>query len=282
MKKKLLIILLVICILSDITGCTKTENPTASTENTISVHYIDVDQGDSILIQVNNKNMLIDAGPKDSRPKLIGYLNNLSIKKLDYVIATHPHEDHIGNMYDIISNFEIGSFYAPKVEASTKTFERMVLALKNKNLKINAIKADDNSIDLGENTTVSVFSPIDNKYDNLNNYSPIIKIKYKNTSFLFTGDAEKEVEGEILKADSNISADVIKLGHHGSTSSTSEAFLKKVNPSVAVISVGKDNSYGHPHSETLSLIKKYDIKLYRTDTDGSIIITSDGKNITKK
>ena len=280
MKKNFLSLLLILCFFSlFIVGCT------SSTENSVSndkmiVHYINVGQGDSILVQVNNKNMLIDAGPKDSKEQLMSYLNSLKIENLDYVIATHPHEDHIGNMADVVNSFHVVNFYAPKVESTTKTFERMILALKNNNLKINVIKADMDSIDLGEGTKVSVFSPNKEKYENLNNYSPIIKIEYGENSFLFTGDAEKEVEKEVLTAGYNISADVLKFGHHGSSSSTSEEFFKKVNPSIGVISVGIDNSYGHPHKETLNLINKNNLTVYRTDLDGNVILVSDGQNIT--
>lgn len=282
MKKKFLSILLILCFFSlFLVGCMSTYEASESKGKMI-VHYIDVGQGDSILIQVNNKNMLIDAGPKDSKEQLISYLNSLNIETLDYVVATHPHEDHIGNMADIVNNYHVVNFYAPKVEYTTKTFERMILALKKNNLKINIIKADMDSIDLGEGTKVSVFSPIKKEYENLNNYSPIIKVEYEENSFLFTGDAETEVEKEVLAAGYNISSDVLKLGHHGSSSSTSEEFFKIVNPSMCIVSLGADNKYGHPHRETLSLIKKNKLTVYRTDLDGNIILTSDGINIYKQ
>ena len=228
----------------------------------MNVHYIDVGQGDSILVQVNNKNLLIDAGPKSGKDDLLNYLSKLKIEKLDYVIATHPHEDHIGNMADIIKKYEIGAFYAPKVETTTKTFEKMVDALKDKDLKINSIKAGINSIDLGTGTKVSIYSPTKDKYDNLNNYSPIIKIQFGSNSFLFTGDAEKEVEKEVLNTNVDLKADVLKLGHHGSSSSTSEEFFRAVSPSIGVISLGIDNSYGHPHKETLKLLEDNKIKIF--------------------
>lgn len=226
--------------------------------------------------------MLIDCGPRSGKDNLFNYLNNLNIKKLDYVIATHPHEDHIGNMADVIRKYDVGAFYAPKVTHTSKTFEKMVDAVEAKNLKINVIKAGTDSIDLGEGTKVSVFSPIQSEYSNLNNYSPIMKIEFGSNSFLFTGDAEKDVEKEVLAKDVNLKADVLKFGHHGSSTSTSEEFFKAVNPSIGVICLGADNTYGHPHKETLNLIKKYNLKVYRTDTDGSIVLVSDGKNISKE
>lgn len=248
--------------------------------NEMRVHYIDVNQGDSILIQVNNKNLLIDSGPKDANEDLLKYLDSLGLSKLDYIIATHPHEDHIGNMSNIINKYDIVKFYAPKVEHTTSSFEKMVESLVNKNLKINVIKAGTNTIDLGKGTKVTVFSPIDDEYDNLNNYSPIIKIEYGNNSFLFTGDAEKEIELEVSK-NTSLKSDVLKIGHHGSLTSTSSTFLNVVNPSIAIISLGINNKYDHPHTKVTSLLNSKDISIFRTDLDGSIILSSDGTQITK-
>lgn len=285
-KKYLLTFLAILLFSFSIVSCglTKFNSNEANNADTnkMFVHYIDVGQGDCILVQVNNKNLLIDSGPKSDRRKLFNYLSGLNLNKLDYVIATHPHEDHIGNMDDIIKTYSIGTFYSPKVESTTKSFEDMVDALKDKNLKVHVLKNNSNSIDLGENTKVNVFSPNKDFYDNLNNYSPVIKIQYGNTSFLFTGDAEKEVEKEILNNNEDISADVLKVGHHGSSTSTSKDFLKKVNPSIAVISVGKDNIYNHPDAITTKLLDESNIKTYRTDKDGTIVICSDGSNISKK
>ncbi|NRT70146.1 ComEC/Rec2 family competence protein [Clostridium beijerinckii] len=285
-KKYLLVFLAILLFSFSIVSCGLTKFNSNKANNAdpskMFVHYIDVGQGDCILVQVNNKNLLIDSGPKSDRRKLFNYLSELNLNKLDYVIATHPHEDHIGNMDDIIKTYSIGTFYAPKVESTTKSFEDMVDALKDKNLKVHVLKKDSNSIDLGENTKVNVFSPNKDFYYNLNNYSPVIKIQYGNISFLFTGDAEKEVEKEILNNNEDISADVLKVGHHGSSTSTSKDFLKKVNPSIAVISVGKDNIYNHPDAITTKLLDDSNIKTYRTDKDGTIVICSDGSTISKK
>ena len=244
------------------------------------VHYIDVGQGDSILIQVNNKNLLIDSGPSSNKKDLLDYLENLNIKKLDYIIATHPHEDHIGNMDTIIKRYNIGSFYSPKVITSSNTFESMISALVDKNLKINVLKKGVKGIDLGKNVEIQVFSPLENiSSDNLNDYSPIIKITFVNNSFLFTGDAEVSTESMIISENNNLNCDILKVGHHGSSTSTSSSFLALVNPSVAIIPVGKNNSYGHPTPEVLSLLNSYNIRTFRTDINGTIIAISDGKNI---
>lgn len=257
-----------------------TQNNNVSSQNKMIVHYIDVGQGDSILIQVNNKNLLIDSGPSSNKKDLLDYLENLNIKKLDYIIATHPHEDHIGNMDTIIKRYNIGSFYSPKVITSSNTFESMISALVDKNLKINVLKKGVKGIDLGKNVEIQIFSPLEDiSSDNLNDYSPIIKITFVNSSFLFTGDAEVSTESMILSENNNLNCDILKVGHHGSSTSTSSNFLASVNPSVAIISVGKNNSYGHPTSEILSLLNSYNIRTFRTDINGTIIAISDGKNI---
>ena len=256
-------------------------NNITNCENKMIVHYIDVGQGDCILIQVNNKNLLIDSGPSSSRKDLLDYLEKLNIKKFDYIIATHPHEDHIGNMDTIIKRYSIGSFYSPKVISSSTTLENMISALVDKNLKVNVLKKGFKGIDLGENVKFQVFSPAENLFsDNLNDYSPIIKITFLNNSFLFTGDAEISTEESVLSENNNLNCDILKVGHHGSSTSTSSNFLTSVNPSVAIISVGKNNSYGHPTSELLSLLDYFNIRTIRTDINGTIIAISDGKNIS--
>ena len=258
-------------------------NDTSNYKNQMTIHYIDVGQGDCILIQVNNKNLLIDSGPSSNRKSLLDYLENLNIKKLDYIIATHPHEDHIGNMDTIIRRYNIGSFYSPKVTHSSTTFENMISSLVDKNLKINILNRGVTGINLGENTSVSVYSPLENLYsDNLNDYSPIIKITFLNNSFLFTGDAEISTENTVLSQNENLKCDILKIGHHGSSTSTSPDFITAVNPSVAIISVGKNNPYGHPTPEIISLLNSLNIKTIRTDINGSIIAISDGSNIKIK
>jgi competence protein ComEC len=276
--KALKIILTISAIIISISFLTQNNN--VNYENKMIIHYIDVGQGDCILIQVNNKNLLIDSGPSSNRKDLLNYLEKLDIKKLDYIIATHPHEDHIGNMDTIIKRYDIGSFYSPKVITSSTTFENMISALVDKNLKINVLKKGVKGIDLGKNTEIEVFSPLENiSSDNLNDYSPIIKITFFNNSFLFTGDAEISTEDTVLSQNNNLNCDILKVGHHGSSTSTSTDFLISTNPSVAIISVGKNNSYGHPTSETLSLLNSYNIRTIRTDINGTVIAISDGKNI---
>ena len=276
-KKLQNISIIILIILSIFLFKSLTNNKVNYNPNEIVVHFIDVGQGDAILIQVNNKNMIIDSGSKTEKDKLVKYLDSINIPQFDYVIATHPHEDHIGNMDYIINNYKVINFYAPKVQANITAFENMAEALSRTNNKINILNSNTNTISLGKNTTVNVLSPNLDSYDNLNNYSPIIKITYGNTSFLFTGDAEEVIEAEVLASPYNIKSDVLKIGHHGSSTSTSEKFLKEVEPKIAIISVGEDNTYNHPAKSTLEKLKA--TTTYRTDLNGSIIITSDGNSI---
>ncbi|NFT92015.1 MBL fold metallo-hydrolase [Clostridium botulinum] len=284
--KKLLSLSLAILLSTFTLGCKQanaigtTNTGTNNTQQTIvadmKVHYIDVGQGDSELIQIGNQNILIDAGCNDN--KALNYLKSIGVTNLDYVIATHPHEDHIGGMTSVINNFNVKEFYAPKVTHTTRTFENMVKALQNKGLKITAPTIGD-TLTIG-NATMQFLAPNSSKYQDLNNYSIVCKLKYGNTSYLFTGDAESLSEGEILAKQLDISADVLKLGHHGSHSSTSQAFLDKVNPKYAIVSCGKENDYGHPHQETIDKLNTKNIEILRTDVSGTIVSTSNGNDIS--
>lgn len=282
-KLKYFIFLFIFLFLFSITSFLERKPLTSkSADNIMYVHYINVGQGDSILIQVNNKNMLIDSGPKTHKKKLIKFLNSLNISSLDYVIATHPHDDHIGNMSTILHTYKVNSFYAPKVYSNTKLFEQMIDSLKSKNLKINTIKRGCNSIDLGKGVYIDVFSPLNDTYDNENNYSPIMKISFGKTSFLFTGDAEKEIESSIISLNDNINADVLKAGHHGSSTSTSDSFLTAVSPKYTIISVGKNNMYGHPSKDIIEKLNKRNIYTLRTDKKNNITFISDGNELKIK
>lgn len=273
-------LLLLLCFFSSL--LTKKFNSYKVNPNLMYVHYINVDQGDAILIQVNNKNLLIDSGPKSHKKQLVKFLNDINISKLDYVIATHPHEDHIGNMNTVLNSYKVQSFYAPKVYSYTKSFEQMIDSLKSNNLKINPIKRGCNTINLGFQTNVEVFSPINDTYDNENNYSPVIKISFGNNSFLFTGDAEKEIEDKLILLNDDLKADILKVSHHGSSSSTSDSFLNRVSPKYAVISVGKNNIYDHPNDTIISKLNTYNIDILRTDIQNNITLISDGTNISYK
>jgi competence protein ComEC len=244
----------------------------------LKIHYIDVGQADSILIQQGSQNMLIDAGNNDDSDLVISYLRKQGIKKLDYIIGTHPHEDHIGGMDYVINNLEIGKVFMPKKTADTRTYKDVIKAIKAKNLKITVPKPG-NSYDLGEAEWTILAPEFGKEYKDTNNYSIVLRMTFGSKSFLFTGDAEDIAEEEILMKGYTVKSDVLKAGHHGSHSSTTNAFLKAVSPEYAVISCGKDNDYGHPHRETRDKLNGMGIKTFRTDECGTIVCTSDGTSI---
>lgn len=248
-----------------------------SNSDTLKVYITDVGQADSILIRDGNYNALIDAGNNSDGEKLVKYYKELGITNFKYVFASHPHEDHIGGMDDIINNFDIENFYMPDKLSTTKTFEDMLDALERKNLKYIVPKVND-KLSLN-NSNIDVIY-VGSDVTDINDSSIVLKLNYFSNSFLFTGDLGSNKEKEILNSGANIKADVLKVGHHGSSYSTASLFLDKVNPSFAALSVGKDNIYKHPASSTLEKLNKRGIKVYRTDLDGTILFESNGKDIS--
>ncbi len=249
-------------------------------EGLLKVNYIDVGQADSILIQSpGGANMLIDAG-ETKENAVLNYLNSHGVKKLDVVVATHPHEDHISEMSKVIDKFEIGTFYMPPKTHTTKSFERMLDSLLAKNITPTEAKAGI-EFNLDDNVKCNIVAPCKSDYDNLNNWSVVLKLTYGKRSFLFTGDAEMLSEEEIVESGVDIKADVLKIGHHGSHSSTSERFFYAVSPESVVISAGKDNDYGHPHKETMDFLHRSGVEdIFITYEEGDIVATSDGESLS--
>jgi competence protein ComEC len=243
----------------------------------LEIAFVDVGQADSILISQGQYHMLIDAGNNADADLVVNYLKNKGISKLNYVIGTHAHEDHIGGLDAVINKFNIEKILMPKQANTTKTFEDVLVAIKNKDMKVTTPKVGD-TYDLGK-AKWTILAPKKEKYEDINNSSIVIRITFGNNSFLFMGDAEQLSEQEILSSNLEVKSDLIKIGHHGSTSSTTAQFLKKVSPQYAVISVGKDNSYGHPDNLILNRLKTFGVEVYRTDEVGTIIATSDGNVI---
>lgn len=252
------------------------ENKPGAVSGNLKVSYIDVGQGDSILIQQGSQSMLIDTGTNQSTSSLLSYLKSQNIKKLNYLILTHPHEDHIGGADAVIKNFDVENVYMTKYTTNTKTYRDVIAAMKSKGLKATCPK--ESKFKLGSADCIA-FAPVGADSKDLNTTSIMVKITFGNTKFLFTGDAQKSNEQAMISKGYDLSADVLKVGHHGSHTSTSEEFLNKVNPKYAVISCGKGNDYGHPHKETMETLKSKNIPVYRTDESGTIVCTSDGKSI---
>ena len=241
----------------------------------LKIYFLDVGQADSIFVYNQNTTMLIDAGNNSDGEKICEYLERMGITKIDYLVGTHPHEDHIGGLDNVIRNFDIGTVYMPKKSANTKTFEDVIDSLSDKNLKVTSPQIGT-KFNVG-NASCEVMM-VDDTAEDANLSSLVIQMSYGTQKYLFTGDMEKPNEDKRIWND----IDVLKAGHHGSNSSSSEDFLKQIKPEITIISCGKDNDYGHPHKEVLQRFKKFNSEVYRTDLLGTILLTSDGtKNEVK-
>lgn len=252
-----------------------TPTGTALPTGTVQVHFIDVGQGDAILIQApDGKTMLIDGGEADSGA--LQYLQSKGITKLDVVVATHPHADHIGGLAEILNTIPTTRVVTSGQMHTTRTFERFLDAIAAARAEYVEVKRGD-TIRLGD-LVFSVLNPVSAAGDDLNNGSVVLRLVYGNVSFLLTGDAEKEAESAMsVSSFSPVQATILKVGHHGSRTSSSRAFLDLVKPEVAVYSAGKGNSYGHPHPETITALKAVGAKIYGTDVNGTITVNTDGK-----
>lgn len=274
--KKYLKIFIVLALTFLLCSCDLLIEYTEETPNcTLAVHYLDVGQGDSAFIELpNSKTMLIDSGENYHGEGIINYINNCGKTKIDYLIATHPHTDHIGSMGYIVRHMDIGEVYMPRVGTSTKIYENILDSISDKGLKIKSATAGTSILREGD-LKIEILAPVTIYENDLNNCSVILKITYKDRSFLFTGDAEEKEFDEVYL---DITADVLKVAHHGSRTSTTEEILERINPEIAVISLGMDNEYGHPHKSTMKYLNQFECDIYRTDKDKTIKISTDGYN----
>lgn len=266
----------------DAPAVTDTPKPMLPSGKTLDIYVLDIGQGDSIFLRSpSGKTMLVDAGESYMYEDVDDFLQQQAVKKLDVVVGTHPHADHIGAMEQIIAHYKIGAYYMPDAQNQTRMFEKLLDALTEHNINVKqAVGGKTSTIGWDDAVEVRILSPLpDVEYDDLNDSSVILHVQYGNTSILLTGDAESFAEKAALKAlpENYFRSTVLKVGHHGSSSSSSGAFLDAVDPSIAVVSLGKDNDYGHPHKEVVAALEARDIPLYRTDTQGTIHITLDGE-----
>lgn len=265
--KKLLIVLILIFLLC-FTGI-------LIAQENLQIYFLDVGQGDaSIIITPDDRVVMIDSGTNESL--ILSYLQNLGISQIDLLIATHAHADHITGMDKIIARYKPKAFIDPGIPHTTATYQRMITTIDKYN--INYYEGISRKINLGS-LTFTVLPPANPliRDSELNNNSVVVRLDFKDFSCLFTGDSEKEREGQLLaESRSNLNVDILKVGHHGSSSSSFPLFIKSVKPEMAVICCGQGNKYGHPHQETISLLQSLGIEIYRTDLSGTILIKTDG------
>lgn len=277
-------ILLLFSMLFALTGCSVSEatqhgmavDAIQAEDVLLRVDFLNVGQADCALLSTNGHYMVIDGGNNGDADRILSYLEEQGVEKLDAVVGTHPHEDHIGSLDAIINHFDVDAVYMPKIMHTSKTFEDVLDAVANKGLKIKSPSPGD-TIDFN-GLEIEVLGP-QREYKDFNNNSIVLKVNAGETAFLFTGDAEETAEKDILQACYDLQVDVLKVGHHGSSTSSSQAFLQAVKPKYAVISVGVGNSYHHPEEEALQRLQSIGAEIYRTDLQGDIVCTTDGKNI---
>lgn len=252
----------------------------------LEVIFLNVSQGDSILIKIpDEQNILIDGGPDNTVIEKLGEYLPFYDKEIDLIILTHPHDDHVTGLVEVLKRYQVKKILMTGVLHTAPNYLAFLKQIKGQNVAVETVNKFQN-ISLGENLSLELLYPSSDfsglKVENLNNTSIVAKLVYGSTSFLLTGDAEEEVEKELISNKTDLKADVIKIGHHGSSTSTSEEFLKIVNPQYSIISVGAANKFNHPSLRTINRLEKNGIKIFRTDEKGDIILISDGSNITIK
>ena len=286
MKKKLIAFLLLLSLL--LSGCAQTEAPridatTATTaalsDGGLTVHFIDVGQADCALLECGGEYMMIDGGNQEDGQLVVSYLEQQGVEELSAVVCTHAHEDHVGGLPSVLAVYPTAAVYAPTKTYSSKVFDNFVYYTDQQGLEITIPEPGD-TMQLGE-ADITVLGPVQS-YADPNHTSIVLRVEYGDTSFLFTGDMETGPENDMLDYWGDRiewKTDVLKVGHHGSNTSTSYRFLNEVDPDYGVISVGKDNSYDHPHEEPMSRLNQAGVVLFRTDELGTVVVRSDGQEL---
>ena len=266
-------------LFSDDSGNSQIPTPT---EGELAVHFLDVGQADAILVVDGDKTMMIDTGDwpnGEDKEYMLNYIKDLGITEIEYLVLTHPDADHIGGAPEVINTFDVKNCIMPNAAKTSNTFEKTITALEENDVNvIPPTPGDDYTL---KNATFRILAPLSEEYKDSNDYSVVFRLQYGERSILFTGDAEEKSEAEIVKKykASDLSADVLKVSHHGSSTSTTESFLNLVDPGYAVISCGVGNSYGHPHDEVIERLNARDIEILRTDEDGTVVLTTDGQTL---
>jgi len=294
MQKQIVGILVVIvaaaCILlfSGVPGSVPELAPLITDEHAFAMHAIDVGQADAILLSKDNTYALIDAGEtmspseREAQDKLFAYLDSLGVKRLEFLLLTHQDYDHIGSALDVLKRYEVGTVYDNGVTHTSATYEKLMQYILDEDIPYRVVSAGDTISSPWNDVTLNVLSPqkdliMSGSVPDINENSVVMKATYRNVSYLLTGDAEKKAEEAMLDAGEDLNADILKAGHHGSSTSSIQKFLNAVRPAVIVISVGGGNEYGHPHKEPMERFVKLTKHIYRTDMDGDVVVTTDGE-----
>lgn len=251
--------------------------PETSDGSRMTLHFIDVGQADCTLIECGGRYMLVDGGNNDDGKLVTSYLKSAGVETLDYVIGTHPHEDHVGGLDHVIEQFDVKTLILPDVSYDSKTYKDVLHAAADKNIAPVTAKAGQ-KYSLSEHASFELVAPCADYGDDLNNWSVGLRMTHGKNHVLMCGDAEAASEADMLASGNRLSSELLKVSHHGSSTSTTEAFLDVVDPEYAVIMCGKNNEYGHPHAETLKRFAGRDITVYRTDELGTITAVSDGED----
>ena len=278
MFKKILAFCIAIIMLLSLCGCDSFIFDSIEFDGALNVHFIDVGQGDSILLESGGVYVLVDAGERDAAQSVCDYLDRCGVKKIDYVITTHPHSDHCGGLTKVINRYDCINFITTETDQQTNTWLDVLHAVDENDVNYIDAKVGD-TYSFGE-SSFEIMGPVYDYYEDYNNHSVVIKATCGNNSFLLTGDAESLSELEMINNGADLDSDVLKVSHHGSSTSSAPQFLNAVSPKCAIISCGKNNDYGHPHVETVNSLNGRNIPYYRTDKLGSIVISSDKQNLT--
>ena len=276
MKRSLALILFLTFLLS--IGFSAGAIPAEETDYLI-IHYIDVDQADGMLLIAGDTTVLIDAGNLETAGKMVDYLHRFGVEELDLVVNTHPHMDHMGGINTVMNAFPTKEVWCSHATYDSAAFQYFVSAAQRQDLSIQ--HPEPGTVYAADGLTIKVLGPLQtvDKYNDLNDTSLVLMVEFGEKRFLFTGDMEAFAENQLVQSSADLKADVLKVGHHGSYSSTSQSFLNKVSPEYGIISCGRDNEYGHPHKEPMTQLKNADVELYRTDLMGDIVLVTDGQTI---